>query len=102
MQYVSKSDKTDKQAIFQTGRKLSYEELKSANELWLIEHEEMTVEMTWRRLEERSDVDQGKVSGRLFSDIVNSCFIGMENSTNEEKEVHLTKVVRGWFRDEKC
>lgn len=102
MQYVSKSDKTDKQLTYIKSRELSKDELLVAREVRVSANESMKLAMVEKRRQELDDVKFGNVKGRLFKDLVASCFSGVEDASNKEKQEHLMKVVEGWFNDGKC
>lgn len=102
MQYVSKSDKADKRLTHVRSRELSPDELSAAREVRVSANETMKLTMVEKRRHELDAVKSGKANGRLFKDLVESCFRGIEDAENEIKLVHLEKVVEGWFENGKC
>jgi len=102
MQYVSKSDKADKKITFVKSSEVNKDELSTASAERDSEKEEMETAMTERRLLERADVKKGIAHGRLFSDVVDACFVGLEGATDEVIRERLSKIIKEWLENGAC
>jgi len=102
MQYVSKSVDTDKKLRFVRHREIRTNELQKAKETKDAADEAMTLEMITLRETEQVAVKNGTNKGRLFDEIVSSCFKAIDEYSDERKLAYLRDVVKGWLRNGVC
>lgn len=98
-QYVSKSDRADKQISYVSHKEISASELQAQREAFTISNDEMRQAVRVKRREERTAVMNGKTRGRLFRDITASY---CSDISDEKITEHLKNKVEGWLEDGKC
>jgi len=102
LQYVSKSPKADKQFKYVCHQELSPSELQTSKEARLSSDSEMIRTMIQRRAAEKAKIKNGKLTSRLFKDLVVSCFIGIEDATDEHRRQHVESLVKEWLSHGRC
>lgn len=95
-QYVSKSNKADKNIHFTGHREISTSELQAEREAFTVSNDEMRLTIREKRRAERDAVSNGNAQGRLFRDITTACFT--DYSTKED----LSNIVGGWLMNGEC
>jgi hypothetical protein len=101
-QYVSTSDKADRQIKHIKHRGLLPNEALKAKNNRDLSQKKMKADIVERRYKERDEVRKGIMRGRLFKDIVDSHLMGLEEKPEHVRKQYIYNLVERWFRDGKC